>query len=334
MSIQILKKDIKSKSIRNLYLFYGQEEFLKNYYLESIEKIIINEQFKEMNRVVIEGKSNISKIVDNCETLPFFSERKLIIAKNTGLFKSNRAEAQQHGQLGKDFFRNIPSYICLVFYEDEIDKRLKSVKDVKEYGLIIEFDFQKPAELAKWVMKVFKTYKKEIAPSLAAQLVNYCEPGMTEILNEIKKVILYMGDRKVVESNDLEQVCTKSIKSKVFDLTDAISERDSARAFSLLNDMVLLKEPIPKVLFMITRQFRQVLEMKLLMEDKINIKSAASKIGIHPFIAGKIAKQAERLSIDTLKNAIKRSYELDGDIKTGKINDRIAVELLIAEFCK
>ncbi|HHW31554.1 MAG TPA: DNA polymerase III subunit delta [Clostridiaceae bacterium] len=334
MSMQILKQDIKNKEIRNLYLFYGQEEFLKKYYLNAIEKIIINEQFREMNKVVLEGKVSLSRLADVCETVPLFSERKLVLAKNTGLFKTGSKEAASGKDSDMDFFKKIPTFTCLVFYEEEIDKRLKIVNAVKNNGLIVEFEYQNSTELVKWVIKVFNTYNKKISEELAAQLVNYCEPAMTDILNEINKIILYMGDRKVANANDLEQVCTKSIKSKIFDLTDAISEKNSTRALKLLNDMVLLKEPIPKIIFMIARQFRLILEMKLMLNDKVNIKTVASKLKIHPFIAGKIANQAKRLSTDTLKKALERTYELDGDIKTGKINDRIAVELLIAEFCK
>lgn len=334
MSFKVLKEEINKKIVRNLYLFYGPEEYMKNYYLEAIEKHILEEQFKNMNKVVLEGKPGISRIMDNCETMPFFSDKKLVIAKNTGLFKSSKGESGAYKDFAKDNLQNLPEHACLIFYEEEIDKRLKTVDIIKKNGLIVEFEFQQPAVLIKWIIKVFKTYNKEINPFVASQIVEYCEPGMIYILNEIEKVISYMGDREVVTSEDLDQVCSKSVKSRVFDLTDAISVKNPTLALKLLEDIILLKEPILKIIFMITRQFRQILEIKLLLEDRTSIKVAASKVGVPPYIVGKISKQANNFSVETLKKVMYRMYEMDEGIKTGKIKDRIAVELIITEFCK
>jgi DNA polymerase-3 subunit delta len=331
MSMQILTEELKKGKIRNLYLFYGPEEYLKNYYLEVIEKNIIDEQFKQMNKVVLDGKVDVSKIIDNCLTVPLFSDKKLVVAKNTGLFKSNKVKGEDNNPV-QDLFQGIPEYTCLVFYEEEVDKRLKAYKTIKGNGLVVEFELQKPGKLVTWVMKIFRSYNKEISTAIASKLVDYCEPGMTEILNEIEKVILYMGDRKTATFEDLEQVCTKSIKSRIFDLTDAISEKDSAKALKLLDDMILLKEPIQIIMFMITRQIRQVLEMKLLLQDRVDVKMAASKMKVHPYAAKQISKQANRFSVETLKRALQKSYELDVGIKTGQISDRMAAELLITEF--
>jgi len=222
--------------------------------------------------------------------------------------------------------------VCLVFYEEEIDKRLKLVEIIKKNGLVVEFAFQKPAELTKWVVKVFKAFNKDIDMMTASQLVDSSELGMNEILNEINKVVLFVGDRTRVTAKDIEEVCTRSIKGRIFDLTDAIAGKDGSRAIKLLDDMVILKEPIPKILYMITRQFRQILEMKLLMEKGLSVNEAASQMGITPYAAGKVLKQSKSFTVDTLKRAIEQSLELDIAVKTGMINDRIAVELLISEF--
>jgi DNA polymerase-3 subunit delta len=88
---------------------------------------------------------------------------------------------------------------------------------------------------------------------------------MNEILNEINKLVSYSGNREKIGILDVRKVCTKSIKSRIFDLTDAVAEKNRTKAFKILEDMVILKEPMPRILFMITRQLRHVLEMKLLI---------------------------------------------------------------------
>lgn len=339
MSIDILKEELKNSKIRNLYLFYGPEEYLKKYYLESIEKHILSKDVTGLNRIVIDGKPDTRKIIDATDTMPVFLEKKIVIVKNSGLMKSKKTSGSNEDTKSKgkqddllSYIQSVPNFTCLVFNEAEIDKRIKLVDAIKKNGLIVEFAFQKPAELVKWAIKVFKSNKKEIDLNNASQLVENSEQGMNEILGEINKLVSYMGERTTVTLKDIQNVCTKSIKSRIYDLTDAIADNNGSEAFKMLNDMIILKEPVQKILFMIARQFRQVLEMKLLNESGLNYNEAAVKMGISPFIAGKILKQASRFKVEKLKSALEESLELDLAIKTGRINDRIATELLIAKF--
>ncbi len=339
MSLDTLKDDIKKNNIRNLYLFYGPEEYLKKYYTDSMEKLILSDEMKSLNYVKLEGKVEASKIIEACETMPVFSDSKIVIVKNSGMFKGKKGSegSKAKAKSGNDelisYLQDMPDYTCLIFYEEEIDKRIKMVDLIKKKGLIVEFSFQKPAELVKWVVKVFKSYDKTIDSLSASQLVDGSELGMTEILNEINKVVLYLGDRTKVTSEDIEKICTKSVKSRVFDLTDAIAERNAAKSLKLLNEMLTLKEPIPKILFMVARQFRQILEMKLLSIDGLSLADAASRVGVTPYTAGKILRQAKSFGVEDLKSAIEGSLEADLAIKTGKMDERIALELLISKFC-
>lgn len=330
MSIDVLKEDLKNKKFKNIYLFYGQEEFLKKYYLDSIEKAILENDLTAMNKIVLEGKFEMGKIEEACETMPVFSEKKLVLVKNSGLFKSGKDGAKQNNrdQL-VEYLENVPDYTVLVFYEEEIDKKLKTVNMIKKNGLIVEFSFQKPAELVKWVTKVLKSHDKEISAKDASYLVEICEQGMTEMLNEVNKLIMFLGDRSKVTEQDIDTVCTKSIKSRIFNLTDAIAEKNLDKALKLLNDMLILKEPIPKILFMIARQLRNILEMKMLSMEGLNVNDACAKMGITPYVGSKVLSQTKRFSVDKLKEGIREASELDLAIKTGRINDRIAVELLI-----
>lgn len=340
MSLDMLKDDIKNNKIRKLYLFHGHEEYLKRHYTESIEKSLLSDDLKALNRIVLEGKTEISSIVDNCETMPVFSERKVVIVRNSGLFKPQKKTAgeEKKGKPKKDdlveFLTDVPAHVCLIFYEGDVDKRIKAVDVIKKQGLVVEFAYQKPDELVKWVVKRFKAYGKEIDLLTATQLVENCEQGMTEILNEIEKLTAYIGDKHKVTTHEIEKVCTKSIKSRVFDLTDAIAEKNTQKALMLLNDMVILKEPIPKIMFMIARQFRQILQVKLLHEGGASTGEIASKLGMMPFIAGKVLKQAGSFTVENLKKAIETSLEMDIAVKTGKLEDRMAAELLIIGFSK
>jgi DNA polymerase-3 subunit delta len=340
MSLDILKEDLKKKSFRNLYLFYGQEEYLKKFYLESIESCLISEDFKALNKVTLEGRVDVGKIIDNCETLPVFSEKRLVVVKNSGFFKPKKKQGEDSGPVSGSnellkCIQDIPPHACVIFYEAEVDKRMKSLLDaVKKNGLVVEFNYLKPDELVRWVTKKFKAWGKDIDLSSASMIIENCEQGMTEISNELDKLNAYTAGRNSIIMADIEAVCSKSIKSRIFDLTDAISEKNGTRALKLVNDMSILKEPMPKVLFMITRQFRQILQIKLLSSEGMSTNEAAGRIGVTPYGAGKLLKQSGSFTVETLKKALEKSLEMDIAVKTGKLDDRMAVELLIMEFSK
>lgn len=351
---QLLWKSIKNKDIGSLYLFYGQEEYLVRNYTEQLEMALLSQEFKLLNRVVLEGKVSPAAIIDNCETLPAFSERRMVIVKNSGLFKGGKKsdasgnldeESGKRGEDGKkggasrkkikgtdeltDFLQAVPDYACLIFIEQEIDKRLKIVDMINSNGLIVEFDYKKPDELASWVAKRVKELGHETDPRTAAMIVEYCEIGMDDILNEIKKLCSFAGDRIQITEADVARVCTRSVKSRVFDLTDAIGARQTSRALSLLRDMEALKEPMPKVMYMIARQFRQLIQVKLMTENGVKQAEIASHFKIPPFIAGKLIKQAGSFSVEKLEKAIATGLELDIAIKTGRLEDKAAAELMI-----
>lgn len=339
MSLEILKKQIKENDMQNVYLFYGAEEYLKKYYINTITKLIVADENKELNYISFDGKTDVDTIIANCETLPIFSNKKLVIARNSGLFKSKKGDSADSGSDKKatkdklsEYIEDMPPYTCLILVESDIDKRLKLVNAIKKYGLIVELDFQKPADLVKWVIKVFKSYNKNIEQMPASYLVENSEYSMNELLNEIEKVVNFVGDRNQIAINDIEMVCNKTIKSRIFDLTDAISEGNMSKALILLNDMASLKEPMQKVLFMIIRQIRMVYRIKLLRQQGVRDDQAAKQMGLTPFVATKVMKISRNLDINILERAMYYSLELDESIKTGKITDRIAIELLIASM--
>ncbi len=338
MSIDILRKQIKENKLQNVYLFHGAEEYLIKYYISAIQKLTVNEDNSELNFIIYDGKIDEATIIATCETLPIFSDKKLVIVKNSGMFKSKKADAANSSSKKtgndkfSDYLKNMPPYTCLIMVEAEADKRVKLYKAISNTGLIVEFGFQKPMDLVKWVIKVFDSYKKTIDQHAASYLVENSDYSMTELLNEIDKIVNYVGDKPQITINDIESVCNKSIKSRIFELTDAISVGDVSKALNLLNDMAALREPMQKILFMIIRQIRMLYRIKLLRQNGMSEEAVKKQLGLTPYVAGKVMKISKGLALNTLEGAMSYSLELDESIKTGKITDRVAIELLIASM--
>lgn len=331
MSMEELKAQLKSKELGNLYLLFGEEGYLIRQYLDVLEKIIVQPGFESMNKVVLEGKVEAQAVIDNSETLPVFAEKKLVLVKNSGFFGG---KAKSGRDRIADYFKSVPKETCLVFVEQEVDKRIAPTKNVAKYGLVAEFSYRKPQELIGWVAQELKSMGRSIDKMAASQLVEYCDAGMTEIRNELEKLVLYTIGRTNVTSQDVEKVCTRSIKSKIFDLTDALSEKNAFKAMSVLEDMIALKEPVPRVIYMITRHLRTLLQAKMMVEDGMRAEDALKKMGMHPFVAMKISKQIGKFNIGLLKSIVEECLNMDVGIKTGQIEDRLAAELIIAKFTK
>ncbi len=338
MSEALLRKAIKDKKIGKLYLFYGCEEYLKRNYIEYIEKNLLDENTKLLNKVVLEDNITVTSIIDNCETLPLFSDRRMVVVKNSGLFKSKKTKSSSTKGKGDDelaqFLKNVPEHACLIFSEADIDKRSKAAGIIKEHGLIVEFDFRKPEELAGWVIKMTRKQGYEMDMYTAAHLVEYCESGMDDVLNEINKLCAYAADRKKITVDDIVKVCTRSVKSRIFDLTDAIARMQTDKALAILDDMLVLKEPIPKIIFLIAKQLRQMLQINLMLKEGATKDSIISALKLNRYFAGKTISQAQMFPVKKLEKAIETGLTLDLAIKTGRLKDRAAVELMITQMSK
>ena len=150
------------------------------------------------------------------------------------------------------------------------------------------------------------------------------------VVNEINKIAAYTGERGEIKTEDIEKVCTRSVKSRIFDLTDAISQRQTAQALQILNGLVEQKEPLPNIMAMVGRQMGLLLRVKKMEEKKL--PDMARVLGINPYIAGKIRKQAASFTMDQLKETMRKCVEMDQASKTGRMNPRLALDLFIAEL--
>jgi DNA polymerase III subunit delta len=342
MSIQALKKELGQGMVRNLYVFYGPEDFLIKKYVKQIQNLIFQKDFKEMNLDILEGKKKPEDIIEACQNMPFFSEKRMILVKETGFFKKvSTGEKQEDGgeqikkqrEVLKNFFYNVPSHVCVVFIEKNVEKTITTlIKGVTEKGMLLDFPYQKPSDLVRWIELEFKNHGIEISRPDAGVLVEYCEPNMTYIDAQMQKLITYGKSKGKITLEDITRICTKALKVIIFDLIDAISEKNVKKAMAYLDDMIEKKEPIQMIYYMIAKQFRLILNVKILQEKGQDQKTIQDLLKLHPFVAGKLWRYAKGFSKDRLKNALRESYEMDILNKNTSLDPRLSAEILIAQF--
>lgn len=157
---------------------------------------------------------------------------------------------------------------------------------------------------------------------------------MENIDKELEKLICYCMDRENIETADVEAVCVEQTTNKIFEMVNAISEKKQRKALDLYYDLLTLKEPPMRILFLIARQFQKLALIKELTGEGYDNRTIASRTAMPEFAVRKNQAMAKSFSTEQLRKAVEDSVELEEAVKTGRLNDQMAVELLIMEYSK
>lgn len=319
--MQTINEDIKSGQYKKVYLLYGEESFLKQSYKKKLKEAVAGDD--TMNYNYFEGKGlDVNELISLSDTMPFFSDKRLIIIENSGFFKTS-SEALA------DYLPMIPDTTCIVFVEDAVDKRNRLFKKVKELGHAAEMKRQDSAQLARWAGTILAQNGRKITGSTMNLFLERTGDDMENIRMELEKLISYTMGSDVVTTEDVDAVTTVQVTNKIFDMVNAIVTRKTRLAMDLYEDLLTLKEPPMRILFLIARQFNQLLLVKEMTAKGTDRGTIASKLKIPPFVAGKVSAQAGAFTREQILSYVKGCVEAEEAVKTGKMNDRMAVELLI-----
>ena len=302
-----INEDIKNQNLKQVYLLYGEERYLRRQYRNRLQKALCGDG-NSMNTHFYEGKDiSVGEIIDLAETLPFLADRRVIFLTDSNLFKSG-------GEKMAEYLSAPNETTFFVFTESEVDKRSKLYKTVNTKGYAAEFKIQDESTLKRWVATSLARDGKKI---------------MENIQMELEKLVCYCLDREVITDADVEAVCTTRISNHIFDMISAIADRQQKKALELYYDLLALKEPPMRILFLIARQCNLLLQTKELRSKGHDNRTIATRIGVPPFAAGKYVAQASRFRTAALRRAVAQCVEAEEAVKTGRINDRMSVEILI-----
>lgn len=320
--MQRINDDIKQANFKQVYLLYGEERYLRKQYTDRLRKAMCNED-DQMNTHFYEGKDiPVGEIIDLAETLPFLAERRVIFISNSGLFKSG-------GEKMAEYLTAPNETTFFVFTESEIDKRSKLFKTVQNKGYIAEFAVQDENTLKRWIGGTLNREGKKITENTVQLFLTKTGTDMENIRMELEKLICYCMDRDVIGPDDVEAVCTNRISNHIFDMISAIADKQQQKALQLYYDLLALKEPPMRILFLIARQCNMLLQVKEMKTRGYDNKAIGSKIGVPPFIAGKYVTQASRFKTSQLKRAVRQCVDAEEAVKSGRMNDMMSVEILI-----
>ena len=325
--MKTIDEDIKSGQFKKIYLLYGDEAYLKKQYKDKLKKALVQPD-DTMNFTAYEGKdTNPKEVIDLSETLPFFADRRVILIENSGFFKNSCEELAE-------YMPQIPETTHFIFVEDEIDKRSKLYKAVKNAGKIVEFTSQTEELLTRWVLTRIKKEGKNITGSVMQFFLNKVGNDMGNIDRELEKLLCYCMEKEVIEAADVEAVTTEQTTNKVFDMVNAIAEHNQRKALDLYYDLLTLKEPPMRIMYLISRQFQILLNIKDMSGKGFDNAAMAKNAGIPPFAVRRNLSQAKGFTMQQLKQAIRDGVDYEEAVKTGRMNDQMAVELFLMKYSR
>ena len=296
-----IKEHIKNKEFKRVYLLYGTEEYLKKLYRNKLKEAVLTDS-DTMNLAEFSGRATEEKEVKEfADTMPFFA----------------------------DYISEIPDTAVLVFVETEVDKRSRMFKSVKEHGYICELNGMAEKDLRLWIGSLLKKEGRNITESTANFLLEQVGTDMGKLQCELEKLICYTIGRDSITIEDIQAICSQQITGKIFAMTEAMAQGQKKQALDLYYDLISLQERPLGILYMIQRQFRFLLLVKEMKKNGNDKNSIASVIAVPPFAVQKYINQAERFQTEELKRWLDYSLTLEEDVKTGRLKEQLAVELLL-----
>lgn len=320
-----IQEDIKTGNFKQSYLLFGEEAYLKQQYKEKLLNAL-NPDGDTMNFSRYEGKGiDVKQVIDLCETMPFFADRRIILLEDTGFFKNKCEELA-------DYMKSLPDYLVLVFAESEVDKRSRMYKAVKSSGRVTEFAKQDEKTLMRWAAGILGKEGKKITQKDMELFLTKTGTDMGNIRMELEKLVAYTEGKDIVAAEDIEAVCVTQTTNKIFDMVRAVTEKNQKKALELYYDLLTLKEPPMRILFLLAKQFRQLLLTKKMAGEGASQNEIASRLGVPSFVVRNISACARSYTVEELERAVEDFVDAEEAVKTGRLGDGLSVELLIVKY--
>ncbi len=323
-----LKEKLTAADVCGIYLFTGEETFNKDFYISKFKNKFSDNPMAEFNLLTFDGKEVSTEIILSAiESYPVMADNKLIIIKNSGIFKSVNDNDKQ---LWTDIFENPPEYAAIIFDEQEIDGRSALLKNFNSSGLQVRFDYLDSRTMASWIKSFLDKKGYLIEDDAISELMNRAGSAMSNVHNEMNKLIDFCGDTKKITVEHICQTVARSLQDKIFDMLDSVTSGKRDTAFSLLADLRTLREEPAKIITLLGNNISSLIKVKILLAS--GNSNIAAELGTAPFIARKYTAQAGQLTLSKLKEMLDDCAHADKDIKLSGYDKWIVLETLIVKL--
>lgn len=318
-------RSVRPTSAPRVYLFVGEEDLLIEQAVAELLDAVIPPADRDLNLDVVRADElAVGDVITRVDTLPFFGAHRVVVVKD-----ADRWNAADQEKMAEFLDRGAPPSILLLVARD-LDRRRKLYAAVKRSGVIREFPRLRSYQLASWVTARVKQQGGAIDRDAAETLVGLVGSDLRQLALELDKTFAYAGDQRVSRA-DVEAAASRRAETTIFNLVDAIGDRKTAQALTYLVD-ILAEEAPPYVLFMIARQFRLLLRVRVLQSARREPAALQRALGVPPYLVDRLVKQAANFPQQSFPAVFARLQEADRAIKSTGHED-LALETLVVDLC-
>ena len=326
-----LKSDIKLNTPARLYVFHGEEAYLRSYYLDALHKLLVEDFAEAFNFHRFSADTiSLQAVLDSIEALPMMSQHSMVQIDDVNFFTLG-----EDGASYAKFFSNIPDYCTVVLNYDtveyKIDRRKKALAEVFDKAVEVNFTQPSERELVSWIGRHLKKAGKRITVEDAQYLIHRTGGAMTALLGELGKLAAYVEDETVTRAH-IDLLVEPVLEAEVWDLTDAIAAGRYERALQTLRTLLQKQEEPVRILGAIGGQMRRILAAKRLMAAGKKQQDLMKLCGLGGYPAQKTMDNAKRLSEGFCAKAVELCLEADLRLKTSYDEPERVLELLVLEL--
>lgn len=332
MDYKSAAREIGKGNVMPVYVCYGSETYLLKEFIAYLTQKTIEPEYRDFAISKFDlTETSLDAVLEDAQTPPFMAARKIIIGENALFFTGAKESAKvEHKPDRLLEYMKAPSEFAVIVFTvaaEKLDERKKVVKSLKD--VTIPFLPMSAEDLLVWVNRQADRHSFTFGEGAADQLILYTGGGLQALAAEIEKLSLFIGHGGIVTGDVVDRLVTRSTEQNVFILIDDIVRLRLNRAFSIFYDLLKMKEEPVKIVLLIARQFRIVLQVKELAKAGYSQQQMASQLGLHPYAVKVAAEQGQRYTPDKLEQIIVQLAELDYKLKTGRVDKVLGLEMFL-----
>ncbi len=322
-----LKEQFKENKLKKLYLFYGDEEYLKEHYIAKLQGMVDDCGLEEFNRIKIEGTMDYGVYDDVFEGMPMMTDRRTLLVRDSNIFTTRRSGSvvppnDSQKAFWEDKFSRLSDDTIVIFCEKNVDARSALFKLAKKVGMTVNCEYLSENELASHAVRTALKAGKKMDMAVAGYLVSVIDAGLNNLNRELDKLINFCDE--TIYKSDVDRVVSKAMSVQIFDIVDGIIEKNAEKIFSVVNNLKTQKESPFGILYLIYSNVEKMLKLKL--KGVTSRNDAATLLGGSPWLAGRYLDNSRRFDLATLTEMTVRVPEIDYEIKQGLVGEWQALE--------
>lgn len=326
-------KNIKQGNIAPVYLLVGEESYLINQTISKLKDALSQDEEVEVITFDLD-EVPVDLVIDEADTIPFFSERKLVIAKNASFLKATEKgkEKIDHDLKRLENWLAFPSDTSITVFiapYEKLDERKKITKIIKEKATYVQTETPKEKDLAVWIQSEVQAQGKTIRQDALEKLVVMVGTNMLQLQMEIEKMSLYLGESGEITAELVEELVAKTLEQDAFKMLNAYLEQNHEQALEIYHDLLRQKEEPIMLVGLLASNIRTMSNVYYLLKKGYHPQQIAKQLKVHPYRVKLMVENRRRPSDESLLKALYRLAEVDLALKTSGGNRERHLEFFL-----